>query len=198
MTMQIGSKTRLLLAASFLGTGAESMLVPIYAPLAHRAGGSIIDAGIGLALFSIMTGAFVTTVGMTRWFHDNIRKLLVVGFLLAGIADLGYIFVANRLELFIVQSIVGIALGILNPAWDSIYSVTPEDPTRKWAVWTGGVNLVTGLAALAGTYVISHYSFNFVFIFMFLLDLVAVYCSAAAVREEPLEDFDPVFETASR
>src|SRR5258707_891250 len=93
MAMEIGSKTRLLLAASFLGTAAESMLVPIYVPLAHRAGGSIIDTGIGLALFSITTGIFVTTVGVTQWFHNNIRKLLVVGFLLAGIADLGYIFV---------------------------------------------------------------------------------------------------------
>lgn len=190
MTTKISNKTRLLLAASFLGTAAESMLVPIYAPLAHRAGGSIIDAGIGLAFFSITTGAFVTTVGMTQWFRDNIRKLLVIGFLLAGIADLGYIFVETRLELFIVQTIVGLSLGILNPAWDSIYSVTPEDPTRKWAIWTGGVNLITGLAALVGTYVISHYSFNVVFIFMFVLDLVAVYCSAVAVRSEAAQELE--------
>ena len=182
MAMEMSNKTRLLLAASFLGTAAESMLVPIYAPLAHRAGGSILDAGIGLALFSITTGLFVTTVGLTQWFRDNIRKLLVMGFLLAGIADLGYIFVETRLQLFLVQSVVGLSLGILNPAWDTIYSVTREDPTRKWAIWTGGVNLVTGLSALAGTYLISHYSFNVIFGLMFVLDLVAVYCSLVAVR----------------
>ncbi len=206
MAMEIGSKTRLLLAASFLGTAAESMLVPIYVPLAHRAGGSIIDTGIGLALFSITTGIFVTTVGVTQWFHNNIRKLLVVGFLLAGIADLGYIFVETRLQLFLVQSIVGLALGILNPAWDSIYSVTREDPTRKWVIWTGGVNLATGLAALAGTYLVSHYSFNVVFIFMFVLDLCAVYCSLIAVRSTPSvaqalaceKILDPVSSTESR
>ena len=182
MTLQIGSRTRFLLAASFLGTGAESMLVPIYAPLANRAGGSLVDAGIGLAIFSITTGIFVATVGFTKWFSRNIQKLLVIGFLLAGLADLGYILVKTRLELFLVQCVVGLALGILNPAWDSIYSVTGEDPTRKWAIWSGGVNLVTGLSALAGTYLVSHHSFNVVFAAMFALDMTAVFCSWIAVK----------------
>jgi predicted MFS family arabinose efflux permease len=182
MEIEIGGRTRFLLAASFLGTAAESMLVPIYAPLAHRAGGSIVDAGIGLALFSITTGLFVTTVGMTVWFRNHIRKLLVLGFVLAGMADLGYIFVQTRSELFLVQGVVGLSLGILNPAWDSIYSVGPEDPTRKWAIWTGGINLVTGVSALVGTYVLSHFSFNSVFAAMFLLDLLAAYCSLIALR----------------
>jgi hypothetical protein len=182
MKLEIGSKTRFLLAASFLGTAAESMLVPIYAPLAHRAGGSIVDAGIGFAFFSITTGVFVTTVGMTQWFLNNIHKLLVMGFLLAGLADLGYIFVQNRLELFLVQSVIGLSLGILNPAWDSLYSASSEDPTRKWAVWTGGVNLVTGFSALAGTYLLHHHSFNVVFAAMFLLDLSAACCSLIAIR----------------
>lgn len=182
MTLQIGSRTRFLLAASFLGTGAESMLVPMYAPLAHRAGGSIVDAGIGLAIFSITTGLFVTTIGFTQWFSRNIRKLLVIGFLLAGFADLGYIWVETRLQLFLVQCVIGLALGILNPAWDSIYSVTGEEPTRKWAIWSGGVNLVTGLSALVGTYLVSHHSFNVVFAVMFALDMAAVCCSWIAVN----------------
>jgi MFS family permease len=187
MPMKMSGSTRLLLTASFLGTAAESMLVPIYAPLANRAGGSVVDAGIGLALFSITTGLFVTTVGLTSWFHNNIRKLLVVGFLLAGIGDLGYMFVETRAQLFLVQSIVGLSLGILNPAWDSIYSMTREEPARKWAIWSGGVNLVTGLSALVGTYVVSHHSFNLVFAAMFVLDMFAVYCSWVAVMSPQSE-----------
>jgi hypothetical protein len=198
--MKLSNQARLLLAASFLGTGAESMLVPLYAPLAHQAGGSVIDAGIGLALFSITTGLFVTTVGLTEWFRKNIRTLLVVGFAVAGIADLCYLFVATRLELFLVQGLVGLALGILNPSWDTIYSVTGGDPTRKWSIWTGGVNLITGIAALLGTLLISHYTFKVIFVFMFVLDMAAVYCSAISVRtlenlDEITEDDQPVRRT---
>jgi MFS transporter len=193
MSMQMAGTTRLLLAASFLGTAAESMLVPIYAPLTHRAGGSLVDTGIGLALFSITTGVFVTTVGMTEWFRANIRKLLVAGFLLAAAADLGYMLVDTRLELFLVQMVVGLALGILNPAWDSIYSLSSDDPTRKWAVWTGGINLITGLAALGGTYVVSHYSFRTVFAAMCVLDILAAYCSLVAIRQPSLAEVDACF-----
>src|SRR5260221_5093812 len=160
MKFEVGGKTRFLLAASFLGTAAESMLVPIYAPLAHRAGGSLMDTGVGLALFSITTGLFVITAGMTQWFRNHIRTLLVLGFLLAGVADLGYILVKTRSELFLVQTVIGVSLGILNPAWTSINSLSSEDPTRKWAIWAGGINLVTGVSALVGTYVLSHFSFN--------------------------------------
>ena len=91
MKFEVGGKTRFLLAASFLGTAAESMLVPIYAPLAHRAGGSLMDTGVGLALFSITTGLFVITAGMTQWFRNHIRTLLVLGFLLAGVGGFSFI-----------------------------------------------------------------------------------------------------------
>jgi len=201
MTHRLGATTRFLLAASFLGTAAESMLVPIYAPLSGRAGGSLMDTGIGLALFSITTGIFVTTVGMTEWFRKNIRKLLVVGFALAGLADLGFMVVHTRTELFAVQAVIGLSLGILNPAWDCLFSAVPDDSTQKWTIWTGGINLVTGVSALASTFVLGRYSFNTVFGAMFVLDLLAASCSFFAMsgsaqieetfREPPEEHFSP-------
>src|SRR5260221_5108121 len=115
---------------------------------------------------------------MTQWFRNHIRTLLVLGFLPAVVADLGYILVKSRSELFLVQTVIGGSLGILNPAWDSIYSLSAEDPTRKWAIWAGGINLVTGVSALVGTYVLSHFSFNYVFGAMFVSNLIAANCSA--------------------
>jgi MFS family permease len=184
MKTEIGHREKFLLAASFIGTLAESMLTPIYAPLAAKVGGSILDAGVGFAVFSMTTGLFVGTVGLTQWFHRNVKKLMVFGFVLAGLGDLGYLLVRTKFQLFAVQAIVGLAIGILNPAWDSIYSedTSKENSTRKWSLWTGGVSFMTGLSALLGGAIVTRYSFEALFITMFLLDLAAVWCSIKVAR----------------
>lgn len=164
-----------LLKASFLGTFAETMLLPIWAVLTHKCGGDVLDAGIGYGIFSIVTGVIVVIVGRTAWYNDNIKYMVFWGFAISGIGDILYIFVNNRVELFSVQALCGIAVGFLNPAWDVMFTEEEENTGAKWSFWNGGISFVTGVAAIAGATVVTLLGFSWLFVFMAAFDGLAIY-----------------------
>ena len=92
----LSRQARVLLKMSFVTTFAESMLVPMYAAFTERVGGSILDAGIAFAAFSIATGIAVGLIGTRTWFQQHIRGFLVLGFALSAACDFSYMLVANR------------------------------------------------------------------------------------------------------
>src|SRR5882672_4624325 len=111
MLSSLSKQARLLLKISFLTTFAESMLVPIYAAFTEKVGGSILDAGIAFAVFSIATGIVVALIGTRPWFQAHIRSCLVVGFFVSAACDISYVFVQNRWQLFVAQTLAGLATG---------------------------------------------------------------------------------------
>jgi hypothetical protein len=179
---------KMLLLASFLGTFAECMLLPLWSTFTDKCGGSILDAGIGYAGFCIATGLVVMFVGSTKFYARNAKWMLLWGFAIAGIGDLLYLCVSNKYELFAVQALIGIALGVANPAWDSLFCDDESDDKSsagRWSFWTGGVSFVSGLSALFGATIVRYYGFNTMFILMFCFDCVSVaYCYRIATRTE--------------
>jgi MFS family permease len=169
--------SHLLLKASFIGTFAETMLAPFWAVLTEKVGGSLLDAGFGFAVFCIVNGIIVMTFGQTKFFERNVHKLVFWGLLIAGIGDLSYILVSNKWELWLVQIIIGLSVGILNPAWDAIYAEDDDGNThaQKWSFWSGGVNFATGVAAIVGSVLIKYLGFKWLFVGMFVADLLPMY-----------------------
>lgn len=179
----LNKKSRNLLKASFIGTFAEGMFIPVYALFIDKVGGSIIDVGIAYAVFSIVKGIIIFILGRTRFFKNHIHEMVVLGFALAMINDIFLIFVTNQYQFFATQIINGLALGILGPAWDAIYSTDIEhtkDPqidtaVKRWTLWTGGVDFSSGVAAIIGGLIIAHFSWTALFIIMAIFDAVSVY-----------------------
>ena len=173
------SKNRLqdlLLKASFIGTFSETMIVPMWSILTARVGGTLLEAGIGYALFSIITGIVVITVGRTKWFSDNIKSMIFWGFLISGCGDVAYVFAQNVYQLVAVQCLVGISVGFLNPAWDGLYSGEVEEGKEgeQWSFWTGGVSFFVGVAGLLGTIIATYLGMVYVFVAMGIFDFIAV------------------------
>ena len=179
--------SKMLLLASFTGTFAEGMLLPLWAVFTDRVGGSMLDAGLGYAIFSIATGLAVMLVGRTKLFEKNPHWFLFWGFLCAGVCDLLYLLVSSRYELFAVQALIGISIGIANPAWDALYCDDEDDEkssASRWSFWTGGISFVSGLSAVFGSLIVRYYGFHSMFVLMFLFDLVSVsYCYRVARRQ---------------
>jgi MFS family permease len=170
----LSRQARVLLKMSFVTTFAESMLVPMYAAFTERVGGSILDAGIAFASFSIATGIAVGLIGTRTWFQHHIRAFLVLGFALSAACDFSYILVANRWQLFAAQIIAGLALGLVEPAWDSLFTEDIEhSPAKHWSIWAGGTHLIAGIAALVGGAIVAYLSFTALFVTMGLMDTLA-------------------------
>jgi MFS family permease len=174
MLSSLSPQARLLLKVSFLTAFAEAMLVPMYAAFAEKVGGSILDAGIAFAAFSIATGVVVALVGTRPWFQDHIKRFLILGFLGSALCDVSYAFVQNKWQLFGAQVIAGLATGLIEPAWDSLFTDDIEhSPAMHWSIWAGGTHLVTGAAALIGGLIVAYWSFTVLFLVMAAIDLVA-------------------------
>jgi hypothetical protein len=169
-----------LLKASFAGTYAETMLTPLYAGLTNQIGGTLLDAGVGYAMLNLTTGIVVILIGRTLWFEVNINWMVFWGFTMAGLCDLLYLLVRDRWQFFAVQIMLGLAVGLLNPAWDALYSDDDDETqsrAKKWSFWTGGVSFVIGASALTGALVTAWLGFKSLFVLMALCDLVAIYYS---------------------
>ena len=179
----VSREARLLLKISFLTTFAESMLVPMYSAFTEKVGGSILDAGIAFAVFSMATGVVITLIGTRPWFQLHVRTCLMVGFLVSAACDLSYVFVENKWELFAVQIVAGLATGLIEPAWDSLFTDDIEHSSAKhWSIWAGGSHLVAGLAAVIGGLVVAYASFSALFLSMCLIDATAFLVAWGARR----------------
>jgi predicted MFS family arabinose efflux permease len=182
---KLSKTTKNLLLASFIGTFAEQMLMPFWSAFTQKVGGDVLDAGIGFAIFCIITGIFIATVGQTKWFEKNTRKLLVCGFAVATIGDFLYLLVNNKWELFAVQAIIGISVGILNTTWDSLFAENNgnETSSQKWSLWNGGIQFVLGVSALVGGLIVTYFGFKTLFWCQGIVDIVSVYFAYKAVKK---------------
>jgi MFS family permease len=176
---------RILLAISFLTSFAESMLVPMYAAFTEKVGGSILDAGIAFAVFSMATGIVVALIGTRPWFQQHVRSCLVLGFLVSSACAVSYVFVANRWQLFAAQVVAGLATGLIEPAWDALFTDDIEHSSAKhWSIWAGGTHLAAGVASLVGGLIVAYFSFNALFLSMAAIDAFATFVAWRGFRPE--------------
>jgi MFS family permease len=186
MLKSLSRQTRVLLKMSFVTTFAESMLVPMYAAFTERVGGSILDAGIAFAAFSIATGIVVGTIGTRSWFQHHIKRFLVLGFVFSAACDFSYLLVQNRWQLFAAQIVAGLATGLIEPAWDSLFTEDIEHSSVKhWSIWAGGTHLIAGVAALVGGAIVAYLSFTTLFVMMGLTDTLAALLAFGNLRGYP-------------
>ena len=100
---------------------------------------------------------------------------IIAGFVLSAICDCLYIFASQIWQIFLLQVALGLALALLNPAWDILYT-EGGNSEEKWTAWNGGISFVAGLAALIASLLVQLNGFTLLFILMASADLVAIYC----------------------
>jgi predicted MFS family arabinose efflux permease len=166
-----------LLLASFIGTFGEEMILPIVSIFTEKVGGSVLDAGIGYAIFSILTGIIIIISGKIEWFNNNTYLVVLLGFFISSIGDASFYLVHNLPTLYIVQACNGIAVGLLNPAWEAIYTkeMGEGEEHEMWSLWGGGANISTGIAALTGAIIAKYFGFGPMFLCTAGINTVAVY-----------------------
>lgn len=183
--IRIKKEALVLLRASFLAIFAMGLFGPLYAIFVQEIGGDILDVGIAYAIFSIATGLFILIFGTSKFFSSNIRLMVVSGYALWTIGYAGYFFVETPLQLFFVQIVLGIAGGILEPAWDSVYAAELEEAEASfhWSLWSGGQSLITGAAAFIGSFIVANYSFKLLFLIMSVFNLLSVLVSLGVLKK---------------
>lgn len=180
MSASISNKiARFLLVTESLWSFGAGLFFPLFAIFSEEVGGDLLDAGIAAAIFIFVTSLFEYPIGKLI---DRYREkwFIVVDYVLEGMVFIGYIFVTNIYELFILQIFLGLANAIGDPAWESMYDRhTPSKGSGgSWAK----MHLVTGVfnsfGILIGVVIIKEYGFDVVFAigasFSFVAAIVAM------------------------
>lgn len=168
----------LLFTESVWAFGA-GLFFPIFAIFSSELGGDITDAGIAAGIFILVTSLLQYPIGK---FLDtkNEKYFIVADYFLEVLVFVGYIFVQNAAQLFVLQAILGVANAIGDPAWESLYS--KKTPISKSGSAWANTHLFPGILSAAGIFVgsllVSRYGFSSVFmlgaVFSFSAGLLAL------------------------
>jgi MFS family permease len=107
-----------------------------------------------------------------------------VGFLVSATCDVSYVFVQNKWQLFGAQVVAGLATGLIEPAWDAIFTEDIEQhaSAKHWSIWAGGTHLIAGAASLVGGVVVAYFSFSALFLAMATIDATAMIVAWRGIR----------------
>ncbi|MFH0867908.1 MAG: MFS transporter, partial [Candidatus Woesearchaeota archaeon] len=177
---------KLALTANSFFLLAAGMLGPIYAFFVKDIGGDVLAAGGSWAVFMIVSGLGMFVMGKIQ---DKIKKdkpVMIVGYTLQSIGFLGYFFVANVTQLFIVQIVLGLSTVIQLPAYDSFYTKYLEKGkfASQWAAWEGVYYTITGIAALIGAFLVKIFGFKILFLVMFFWSLIGLLIATQLKEKE--------------
>src|SRR3989338_8682975 len=142
---------------------AAQMLSPLYAIYVVKIGGDILAAGSALSIFMLISGLGILLMGKIEDKFKKDKPFII----------LGYFFIKNTLQLFMVQVILGAGTMILVPARDSFYTKYLEKGrfASQWATWEGLMYIAGGIAALTGAFLAKIFGFRALFLIMFFISL---------------------------
>src|SRR3989344_3262721 len=103
-------------------TLALGMLGPIYAIFVQQIGGDILDASWAFFAFTFTSGVVMYLLSFWENKIKHKEKLILISYSLMSIGFLGYYFVYNQFSLLVVQIVLGFAVALLSPVYDSLYS----------------------------------------------------------------------------
>ncbi|MBI3634435.1 MAG: MFS transporter [Candidatus Yonathbacteria bacterium] len=165
---------KILLTTSLLVTFADSLIGPLYTVFVQKIGGSILDIGYTVTVYSILTGVLIILVGRISDKIDK-KSVTVLGFLLFAIGNFGYLIITKPYHLFILQVIFAIGSACLSAPLTSLFAkfISEENAGFQWALDSGGIKIIVGLSVLAGTFIVSNFGFTVLFLTMGTLQLVS-------------------------
>lgn len=180
------NKTELtLLWASNIGGFGMGMLGPLYAVFAIKVGGDVLELTSVYAAYLILMGLGIVLMGRIS---DGIgyEKILLTGYAMRALGAFGYLFVHSVTSLLLVQIFLGVASALVEPTWYALYDKNSGDGNKDGYIWglSSGLWFVSsGVAVVVGGYIVSTYSFEYLFIAMgTVMTLSTLYLSRILFR----------------
>jgi predicted MFS family arabinose efflux permease len=173
----LNTSLKILLITNAMILAAGAMFGPIYAMFVEKIGGTLLDAGLTIGIFSLVAG---TTTLISGKYVDKIKEnelIIVFGYVLTGVGFLLYILVSSIWDLFLVEMLIGFAEAIYWPAYDTLYSkhLTSNRAGREWGTWESMRYFTVAASSIIGGLIVTNSGFNTVFVIM------ATLCFSSAI-----------------
>lgn len=158
-----------LLLANFLHIFGVSMLAPMYALYGVSIDASIEVIGGSWGLYNLVGG--VTNIISGRLVDGISRtgKIISLGYFVTLLALLMFLGIKHPSQLFLVQAIHGLGVGIYMPAWKSLYTRNEDRKkiSSQWGIFDGGNMISMAVAATAAGLIVDRWSYKILFLTTF-------------------------------
>jgi MFS-type transporter involved in bile tolerance (Atg22 family) len=167
---------RLLFVIEFFNTLAYGLLSPVLAVYVKKLGGNLFTAGLATAIATIVTGLLIAIVGRIAERQKSEKLFMVIGYLVASLAAVGFLVITTTWQLYIVEIISGISIALIQPSLQGLYSAALEDGkhTSGWGDFTGFLYVVAAFSALYSGFVSQTFGFTALFASMLVAQLASV------------------------
>lgn len=177
--------SKLLLYSSYLNTFGYSLFGPLYAIFVLKVGGSAFTAGATWSLYMLVAGFLMFFFSR---FADRVysyrKRLIVAGYFVLAFGALAFILVTDPAEIYLVQVVNAIGVGMLTPAWQAVYSKAEDRgrEVREWALFDGVNSILIAIAAFCGGIYVTFFPFKSLFLLIFAIQIVAAFVSIRILR----------------
>lgn len=170
------------LTDGFIIAGA-ALLVPIFAIYVGSIGGGIIEAGFAYSIFFLTAGIGILILSRIEDSLGDYPKFLNIGYALACLAYLLYIFANSPYQLYFAQFILGIAAAVRVPAYDVLLTKhSSQHLAVAWGNWNATAYLVSAFSAIFGAVIASTFGFKAMLVLIFILSVISYLLSLLLVR----------------
>ena len=152
---------RLLVSAYAVSTFSEGIIVPIYAILVQKIGGDILDAGLAMGIFLITQGLFTIIFHKLNWKPRSRNLIMISGWIVWLLGISFYLIIHNIWMLFLTQVLTALGNAMADPVFDEELAdhTSKKQGEAQWATFEGGKDLMSGLAAILGGFVVATFGF---------------------------------------
>ncbi|OGF38800.1 hypothetical protein A2515_03525 [Candidatus Falkowbacteria bacterium RIFOXYD12_FULL_34_57] len=165
----------MLLSASLLANFGDNLIGPFYAVFVEKIGGSILDMGYTVTVFSVCTGFLMIIIGRIS---DKLNKELITifGYTMYALGSLLYVFISSPWQLFGLQIVFAVGTACLSAPLTALFSkyITKGKEGTQWGFEGGGAYFAVSAAVFIGTFIVDRFGFNVLFISMFCVQVIAV------------------------
>jgi len=165
---------KILLTASLLANFGDSLIGPFYAVFVEKIGGSILDIGFTVTVFSMCTGLLMILIGKLS---DRLNKELITifGYGMYALGSLLYLVISSPWQLFFLQIVFAIGTACLAAPLTTLFAkyIQKGKEGAQWGLEGGSSFLAVGVASFIGTLIVSQWGFKILFLAMFAIQISA-------------------------
>lgn len=154
---------------------------PIFAIFIVRdiKGGGVETAGIASGIY-LVTKA-ILQLPISLWLDKNKGeqddyRFLVRGTFLAGFVPLGYIFINQVWQLYLLEGFLAFAMAMAIPSWSSIFSKHLDRGREafSWGLESSALSIGAGIAGMIGGIIAERFGFNPLFVGVSAFNFISV------------------------
>jgi len=173
---------KVLIVSDFLVWSAYNLVAPVFAIyISDQINNSKLEViGIAAALYFIFKAIFEVPVGIyidrSKSEKDDLYTA-VIGTILTGFVYFSYIFITEVWQLYLAQSILGIAAALAFPGWYSIFTrhIDKEKQAFEWSLYDVLIGIGIAAASALGAFIAEIFGFNILFFVLFILTILGAW-----------------------